>query len=91
VRVARRPEIHRARPPLAAVEHVEADVRRDPVQPRAQAGAALEAGEAAPGADERVLHRVLGLERGAEHPVAVRGELSAVLLELAESGLCGER
>ena len=76
------PEIHRPRAALAAVEHVEADVRRDPVQPRAQGRAALEAVERAPGADQRLLHRVLGLERRAEHAVAVGGQLAAMLLEL---------
>ena len=40
------PEIHRACTPLAALEHVEADVRRDAVEPRAQRRAALEALEA---------------------------------------------
>ena len=41
-------EIHWTRPARAPVEHVEADVRRDPVEPRAQRGATLEAIEAAP-------------------------------------------
>ena len=82
-RLLRRAEIHRPGAPLAAAEHVEADVRRDPVQPRAQRGAALEAVVAAPGADERLLHRVLGLERRAEHAVAVGRQLGAVCLEAA--------
>src|SRR5438876_487621 len=42
--------------------------------------AALEAVEAPPGADERLLDGVLGLEWGAEHPVAVGRQLGAMLL-----------
>ena len=84
-RVARRAEVHRARALLAAVERVDADVRGDPVQPRAQA-VALEAVEGAPGAQHRVLDGVLGLERRAEHPVAIGGQLAPVLLELTEVG-----
>ena len=44
--LARRAEVHRQRAPLAAVQHVEADVGGDPVQPGAQRRAALEAVEA---------------------------------------------
>src|SRR4029078_10358320 len=42
---------------------------------------ALEALVAAPGADEGLLDGVLGLEGGREHPVAVGGQLLAVLFE----------
>src|SRR5262249_17330122 len=56
--------------------------RRDPIKPRPKRRAAFEAVEAAPRADERLLHRVLCLERRGEHPVAVRLQLGAVLLEL---------
>jgi hypothetical protein len=48
-----------------------------PVEVRAR----LEAVVAAPGPQHRLLHRVLGLEGRAEHPVAVAGQLPAVLLE----------
>ena len=75
-------EIHRARTPLAPVQRVEADIRRDPVEPRAQGRAALEAVDRPPGADECLLHRVLGLERRAEHAVAVGNERAPMLLEL---------
>ena len=51
-RRARRPEIHRQRTSLAAVEQIEADVRRDAVEPRAKRGAALEAVDSAPRANE---------------------------------------
>ena len=88
-RLLRRPEIHRARAPLSGVQHVQADVRRDAVEPRAQRRAPLEVVEAAPRAHERLLHRVLGLERRAEHAVAVRGQLGAVLLELRLTGADG--
>ena len=91
VRVPVSAEVHRPRAPLLAVEHVEADVGRDPVEPAAEGRAALEAVEAAPRAQERVLHRVLGLERRAEHPVAVRGELPAVALQVVEGDLGLER
>ena len=81
-RLARRPEIHGPRPALAGVQHVEAHVRRDPVEPRAQRCTALEAVETSPGAEQGLLHGVLGLERRAEHSVAVGGELRTVLFEL---------
>ena len=80
--LAGRPEVHRARPALPAGEHVEADVRGDAVEPGAQRGATFEPVVAAPGPDEGVLHGVLRLERRAEHPVAVAGQLGPVLLEL---------
>src|SRR5688572_9715501 len=88
-RRAGRPEIHGARAALPALEHVEAHVRRDPVQPRTKSGAALEAVVRAPRADERLLHRVFGVCR-AEHAIAVGGQLDAVLLELRLE-LRGER
>jgi hypothetical protein len=83
-RLLRGAEIHRPGAALASLEHVEADVRRDPVEPRAKRRAALEVVEVLPGAQERLLDRVLGLEGRPEHPVAVRGQLATVLLELAE-------
>ena len=67
---------------LPSVQRVEAHVGGDPVQPRSHRRAALEAVEAAPRPQQRLLHRVLGFERGPEHPVAVGGQLDAVLLEL---------
>ena len=78
----RRREIHRARPALLATQHVETDVGDDAVQPRAQGGPALEGVEALPRAQERLLHRVLRLEGGSQHPVRVRGELGPVSLQL---------
>src|SRR5262249_50246797 len=68
-------------PALAVAEHVQADVGRDPVEPRAKRRPPLEAVERAPRPHHRLLHRVLGLERGSEHAIAVSGELATVLLE----------
>ena len=81
LRRARSPSDARRR--FARLEHVEADVRRDPVEPRPERRPALEAVDPPPGPHERVLDGVLGIERRAEHPVAVPGQLRAVLLELA--------
>ncbi len=58
-------------PPRVVSQHVQADIRGDPVQPRAELGVAGETGPAAPGLQERLLHRVLGLVERGEHPVAV--------------------
>jgi len=51
----------RGGPARAAPQHVQADVRGNPVQPRAKLRTAVEAGPAAPRLKERLLHRVLGL------------------------------
>src|SRR4029077_13763791 len=59
----------------------EAHVRRDAIQPRPECRPALEPLVGAPGANERLLDRVLGLRR-TEHAVAVPGQLGTVLLEL---------
>ena len=64
----------------ALLERVEARVRGDPVQPGAERGAALERLAPAPGAQERLLHQVLGLFERAEHPVAVDPQLVAMRL-----------
>ncbi len=65
-------------PPGAAPEHVQADVGGDPVQPGAELRPAVEAGPAAPGLQERLLHRVLGLVERGQHPVAVDVQLTPV-------------
>ena len=67
---------------LLAAEHVEADVRGDAVQPRLHRGAALEAAVRTERPEERFLDRVLSLERRREHPIAVRDEIGAMLIEL---------
>ena len=84
-------EIHRSSPALAPVQQVEANVGRDAVEPGAQLGAAFEAIDALPRAQERFLDSILCLERRAEHSVAVGGQLPAMLLELAERRRDGER
>ena len=80
-------ESQRGQAPRAAPQQVEADVRRDAVQPGAEQRAAVEAVAAAPRPQERLLHRVLGLVERREHPVAVDVQLAAVPLgELGERG-----
>ena len=74
----RGPEVHRARAPLRALEHVEADVVGDAVEPRSQCLARIEPVGRAPRADHRLLDRVLGLGARPQHPVAVAGQLTAV-------------
>ena len=75
------PEVHGQGAALPASEHVEAHVRGDAVQPRPHRRPTLEAVDAPPRADHRLLHGVVGLEHRAEHPVAVAGELPAMDLE----------
>ena len=77
-RRGRAADLQRGGPAPAAADGVDADVGGDPVQPRAHARAALEAVLRAPGADQGLLHRVLGVVDGAEHPVAVAGQLAPV-------------
>ncbi len=66
---------HELRAPL---DRLEADVGGDRVQPRAQRASPLEARDGAPGAQQRVLHGVLGVVDGAEHAIAVGVEEAAV-------------
>ena len=80
--VRRGTEVHRAGAALGTAEHVETDVGRDGEQPRAQGCAALVvAVEVPPGPHQRFLYGVLGLERRAEHPVAVADQVVAVAFE----------
>ena len=67
-------------PPAGRAACVQAPVGGDPVQPGAERGALLEPGEALPGGQQRVLHGVLGVLQGAEHPVAVHLQLPPVRL-----------
>jgi hypothetical protein len=76
------PQVHGPRPPLWTAEHVQAHVGGDAIQPRPQGRPALKAVDAPPGPHHRLLDGVLGLEPGAQHPVAVAGQLLAVRLEL---------
>jgi hypothetical protein len=93
----RRGQVHRSRAALGALQHVEGDVRRDPVQPGAQRRRGLEPVGRTPRADHRLLHGVLGLERRAEHAIAVARQLAAVRLEIEldragrAAGIAGNR
>ena len=98
VRVGRDPRhlgerVHRGQPARAAPERVEADVRRDPVEPGADQRAAVERLARPPRPQERLLDGVLGLVERGQHPVAVDVELAPVSLgEGRERGLpTGER
>ena len=77
-----RAELHRAHPACAIAERVQAHPGGDAVEPGLQRRALLEAVQAAPGPDERLLHRVVRLLGRAEHPVAVPGEGGAMPLQL---------
>ena len=82
-RLPRRAEVHRPQPMLATSQHVQTDVRGDAMDPGLDGRPALEAVEAAPRAQERLLHGILGLEWRGQHPVAVRQEVRAVFVQLA--------
>jgi hypothetical protein len=80
------------------VESGKADVRRDPVEPGAEAASALEARKMAPRPQQGLLERVLCVVDRPEHPVAVHVQLPPVLVgEVAKSrlvtraGCCDER
>jgi hypothetical protein len=66
---------HPARPPG---DQPQTGVGADAVQPGARGAAALEPGQAAPRAQQRLLQRILGVLPGPEHPVAVRVQLGPV-------------
>jgi hypothetical protein len=55
---------------------------------RAQRAATLEAGQAAPGTEQRLLERVLGILHRAEHPVAVGVQLIPVAGHQPLEGRC---
>src|SRR6185436_3127447 len=77
--------------PRALVERVEAGVRRDPVQPRANRRAALVRLAPAPRAQERLLDEVLGLLERPEQAVAVDVQLAAMRLDAGGEGVLVER
>ena len=74
----RRSELHRAGPALAASEDVQAHVGGNAVQPRSHARPPFETPRRPPGPDHGLLDRIVGVEGGAEHPVAVPGELTPI-------------
>src|SRR5438270_12759578 len=65
-------------PRASACDRGEADVRGDGVQPGGELRARLVALGAFPGAQHRLLERVVGVVERAEHPVAVEVERAAV-------------
>src|SRR5262249_23772178 len=67
---------------LRGAQHIDTDIRGDPVEPGAQRRAPLEILTATPGAYQRLLRGVLGLQAGTEHPVAVGDEFLPVPLGL---------
>ena len=73
-----RPEVGGQLPAGAVPGDVEGGVGGDGVEPGANAAAALELVQPAPGAQQRVLHGVLGVLDRAEHPVAVGAQLALV-------------
>ena len=63
---------------LALLDQPQADVGCDPVQPGSERRIRLEAIDAAPGAQHRLLERVVGVVQRAEHAVAVQMQRLAV-------------
>jgi len=79
--------VDRQHPLGTARNRVNADVGRDPVQPGAHRASTAEARIRPPGPKQRLLERVVGVIRRAEHPVAVRVQVGAASLhELVERG-----
>jgi hypothetical protein len=71
-------------PTLDLAVHVDADVGGDAVEPPTDARTTLEALGVAPGPQHRLLDGVLGFETGAEHAVAVPGELASPRLQIGQ-------
>jgi hypothetical protein len=71
VRVRRRAVVDRQHPRRSSLDHAQADIGRDRVQPGAQRAASLELPETAPRVDQRLLHGVLGVLDRTQQPVAV--------------------
>src|SRR2546427_13075842 len=69
---------HLGRSFASARDRGETDVRGDGVQPGGELRARLVAVGAFPGAQHRLLERVVGVVERAEHPVAVEVERAAV-------------
>src|SRR5438270_9394238 len=69
------------RPRASACDRGEADVRGDSVQPGGELRARLVALGAFPGAQHRLLERVIGVVERAEHPVAVEVQRAPVWLD----------
>ena len=80
---ARRTLFHRPGTPRAIGQSIKADIRGDSIQPRPERRPPIEAIETAPGADHGVLDRILGVEGGAQHAVAVPGQGGAMRFQLS--------
>ena len=79
-------EVDAQGPTARAAEQVQAHRRRDPEDPRTQrAPGRVVPLEVAVRADDGLLHRVLGVRRGAEHAVAVRPQRDAQHLEVVDA------
>ena len=90
VRVGRGPIVDRQHPDSAPLDHSQTDVRGDRVEPGTQRAAALKPPHPAPGVQQGLLNRVLGVLHRPEHPVTVRKQLTPMGLELlAECSLVG--
>ena len=77
-----RPDSGRERSALPALERVQAGVRRDPVQPRAERGSlGVVRVEGPPRPQHRLLDEVVGVMDRSQHPVAVHPQLMAMRLD----------
>ena len=83
----RRPAVGRKNALGPPCDLVEAGIGRDPVEPRVSRASTSERGQAAPGAQEGLLERVLGVLQGAQHAVAVGVKRCAVRLDEATKGV----
>jgi hypothetical protein len=81
MRIGRRAVVDRQHALGPLGDQVEARVRGDPVEPRADRAAALEPRQRPPRPQQRLLERVLGVVDGAEHAVAVRVQLRLARLD----------
>ena len=78
VRVGGGPVVDRQHTLGPLLDHAQTRVGGDPIEPGAKRTSTLEAGESAPGTEQCLLQRVLGVGHGAEHPVAVRAKLGLI-------------
>jgi hypothetical protein len=71
---------HRGQASRVAPDHVEADIGGDAIQPRPRRRPRRDVTGAAPCAQQRLLHGVLGFIKRRQHPVAVHVQLAPVAL-----------
>ena len=70
-------------PQVTPCRGIEADIGRDPEEPRLERCTALESISTSPGAEQCLLNQVLGVLEGADHPIAMQVELPAIPLRQA--------